>query len=644
MARKTQSKRLAFGKANPEHRAMITKSKLLLPRPLLILLLATGASMTTLHPAEAAPNLVIWDTVRPLGSTIDLNERTAWKAVPSNLFALEANPPKASSDPGYYGREYEFKGDAIVENHALIAVFASAQGQVVIYSKATPLSSPTGAGDATALPSRITGLVPLQSGDQHPTIKSCQVVRNANDEVVLAVSFVTGGSDDSKAIFSLGKDGIVEVKPSAGLKGFRLQGPLDYGIVPSFIGDDLIFSPADQSSSNRLWVPCENLFLGLVPGEANVLVMTWPKGQQQMQLGLSKESQGKRSIESIEFDAAGQSFYLAALAAPGIWHKEPITPDFLEKDVPSKWTPPFPASWKTQLLEEQLPTTYVFRQSKGEIWRGVPGSYTYPVWFSNGRPVYHLGKKVSQQGDSLVYFLEGDNTPAWIQTPVDILKATLGRSMSDLLLDPAGRALRTHHRRGSVGVRRACTCGCTEAIQAVFETGEEVQKQEYIDGALEDMIYFVQRHVARIAEYQHFAQEMVKFLQTNANSAPDLKPFLENLEQIAQQIPDECANQKENMKSLAYAAELTQKTKALAEKKDSKNLAAYMELLKDWRAMGGAQDYVVAKCHIVARKLMQQAGYTCVNQTQAAKLAEVIRARCKQVLRNPDGYEIWPNY
>ena len=69
-----------------------------------------------------------------------------------------------------------------------------------------------------------------------------------------------------------------------------------------------------------------------------------------------------------------------------------------------------------------------------------------------------------------------------------------------------------------------------------------------------------------------------------------------------------------------------------------------MELLKTWRAMGGAQDYVVAQCHAITRKLCQEAGYGCVAQPKAAELAEEIRRRCRQCLRNPDGYEIWADY
>src|SRR5205814_8960279 len=125
----------------------------------------------------------------------------------------------------------------------------------------------------------------------------------------------------------------------------------------------------------------------------------------------------------------------------------------------------------------------------------------------------HLSKKVPPKGESVVSFLEGQNTPVAVSTPADIIKETLGRQMSDSILDPTGRKLRTHHRRGGDGVHRACTCGCTEAIQAVFEAGEECAKTNYVAEALDDMIFFVERHVERIEEYRSFADGLIKFLQ-----------------------------------------------------------------------------------------------------------------------------------
>jgi Rad3-related DNA helicase len=206
--------------------------------------------------------------------------------------------------------------------------------------------------------------------------------------------------------------------------------------------------------------------------------------------------------------------------------------------------------------------------------------------------------------------------------------------------------LRTHHGEAGSNVHRACTCGYTEAIQAVFEKGEECDKREFVDQSIQDMIYFVKAHLERIDEYRAFAKNLTEYLQATAKSNPELKEYLEDLEATAQQIPAEYENQKENMKSLEYAAELEKKTMALTGKKDPENLKRYMELLKLWRAMGGAQDGVVAQYHILARKIFQDAGYGCVavKNEKAVEVGKEVMARCKQILRNPDGYEIWANY
>lgn len=595
---------------------------------------------------EAATNVVIWDMSSPFADTFNVANRAGWMPVPRDIVALEADPPKASSDPGYYGREYSFKGDAVVESRRLTAVFRSATGRVVIYSKAdeTLPGGSTPGKESRGRKILEVEVIPFQTNGQPARISHCEILRNAGDEAALEVSYSARGSKDVSAVFSFGKTEIVEVKPGSKLKGIRLFSPVEYGVVPGFVGDDLIFDPAKYPSADALCIPPENLFLGLLQGEDNLLVMTWPNGKQQLKLGLINQSQGKRRFESIDFDNDGQSLYLAALSAPGIWHREELKPGYLEKDVASQWKRPFPAKWITQLDEAGVKTRFAFRESKGQVWRGVPGSYSYPVWFDGTDAFYHLSKKVPPKGESLIYFLEGQDTPDSVSTPVDIMKATLGRPMSEGVLDIAGRKLRTHHRRGGDGVHRACTCGCTEVIQAVFEAGEEVAQKKGVEEALNDMIYFVQHHVARIDEYRRFADDLVKLLETKSSSAPEMKAFIENLETIAQQISQEYNVQKENMKSPEYTSELTRQTMALTSRKDPKNLKAYMELLKAWRAMGGAQDYVLAQCHTITRKLDQEAGYGGVADPKAVALAEEVRARCRLALRNPDGYEIWADY
>src|SRR5580765_2666700 len=106
----------------------VKKIDLFFPKPTLVFLLATLACVAAFQRTEAATNLVIWDTGSRFANALDTENRTGWTAVPSELFVFEKNPPQAASDPGYYGREYSFKGDAIIENRSLTAVFWSAKG------------------------------------------------------------------------------------------------------------------------------------------------------------------------------------------------------------------------------------------------------------------------------------------------------------------------------------------------------------------------------------------------------------------------------------------------------------------------------------------------------------------------------------
>jgi hypothetical protein len=609
-------------------------------------LLIAGATTTGIA-ENAGPgatrNLLLWDTLSPVGDKLKPDDWTGWKAVPNDLLLLEKDPVKASSDPGYYGRDYAFEGDAVVETPLLTAVFGSAKGRVTIYSKRDSFLKEKGSEAAGWIDGKIVDVSPIRAEDGATSISNVEVLRNADDEIVLKVCFSPPGSPQITGTFSFDRTGTVEIKPGERMKRVRLSSSIQYGVVPSFVSDDLIFGAAERPATNLLGVPSENLFLGLLQGESKELVVTWPQGKQHVSLRYGEDDE-KPVIQSIDLDNDGRSFYLTALTAPGIWHKEALTPNYLEKDVRVQWKRPFPAKWKTQLYEEDLKTTFAFREFRGDIWRGVPGSYDYPVWFSNDDAFYHFSKKVPPKGESLIYCLEGRDTPLTVSTPADILKQTLGREAAEPILDLAGRNLSTHHRRGGTGVRRACTCGCTEAIQAIFDAGEEVSRKEDIQGALDDMIFFVHCHVERINEYRQLAGDLLKYFQAKRQSSPGLKPFLDSLEEVAQQIPQECVVQKENMKTFGYAEDLSRKTMALTAKKDPNNVKAYAELLKAWREMGGAQDYVLAKCHTITRNLCQAAGYGCGTLPGAVPLAEEIRARCRQTLRNPDGYEIWADY
>jgi len=272
--------------------------------------LATGILATDSDSKTA--NTLIWDTISPLGDTDDLQNRTSWKLVPTDLLTLELNPVAASSDPGYYGREYAFSGDAVVENEHLTAMFQSNKGCVVIYSK-------------TDSKSKKLQFVPLELKGRPARITHCSILQNTGQDAALEVTF-SGEGKKLSATISLDSTGIVDIKPGDNMKGISLISPIEYGVVPNFISDDLIYSPSQYASTNTLCVPSENLFVGLLAGQNDMLVVTWPEGKQQMKLVLGNNQQDQRLVESVDFDNDGKSLYLAVLSTPGIWHKEELKP------------------------------------------------------------------------------------------------------------------------------------------------------------------------------------------------------------------------------------------------------------------------------------------------------------------------------
>jgi hypothetical protein len=137
---------------------------------------------------------------------------------------------------------------------------------------------------------------------------------------------------------------------------------------------------------------------------------------------------------------------------------------------------------------------------------------------------------------------------------------------------------------------------------------------------------------------------MLNYLDRTIQSRPDLKLFLEDMKSITQEITQLRERERENMKTPEYVEELARETKALTLRKDPENLAKFKVLKMKWRGVGGTQDTLVCKFHTITRKLFQQAGYECIDKPEAIDVADEIRNLCKQCMRNPDGYEIWPDY
>src|ERR1051326_8501604 len=156
--------------------------------------------------------------------------------------------------------------------------------------------------------------------------------RNANDEAVLEVTFSAKDAGDASAVFAFDRTQVLEIQPAKEMPGITVVSAMEYGVAPAFIGDDLIYAGSNSPSASMICVPAEHVLVGLVSGGNAALVMTWPNEKQPVRLKAGIGPLGDRLIESVDFDNSGQGIFLAPLIAPGIWHRENLTPAYLEKD------------------------------------------------------------------------------------------------------------------------------------------------------------------------------------------------------------------------------------------------------------------------------------------------------------------------
>ena len=563
--------------------------------------------------ADASPTasgaVRLWDTMAPLRAQADLTRRKAWRAV----------TPAASG---------HLQGDLVVETDGLVAAFASRLGKVLVYGSAELPQ----AGAAI----RLAELPGTQA------VIASTAVAEQNDVVIAQADFRAPGADSIPITFTFRGDCIAAIRPEGTTRGISVSAPIELALVPSFVGDDLIYDPRDYPSVQTLSLPSEHLLLALLEGEGSMLVMTWQEEMPSVRLELSSGGAGQKSIGAVSF-VGGKGISLAVLDAPGIWHREKLGPSFLERDVALQWRPPFPAVWLTQLYEDELKTTFEFRPDKDEHWRGGIGSYTFPTWFSGEKAMLSLSKQIVPEGEAIIYFLErSDDTPEQVHSPMDIVQRTLAADVRAGVLNVEGRPAWWPMRPDAmIGGE---TCDVTNVLKEIFDAGQEVEKQLVVRGGAEDMCFHLEVLFERNGRYYPFAQDMVAYLDAQAKAKPELAPYLREMRSIAEQMIATYDNTRDALRDMGYARELEAKTIALAAEKRPDNRQRMDDLKQEWIGMGGAAEELSRWEHSLARKLYQQAAYRAAGNPEAAAVAEEVRRRTKQCLQRPDSYEIWANY
>ena len=126
---------------------------------LLFLLIVISPGGLIANESKKIKNIKIWDTLSPFIDQVALQKKTGWKTVPAGT-----------------GREYSSKGDIVVENEFLTAVFSSKKGKVYIYTNSNSRK-------------KRMEIIPLQLKGKEANITSCKLLSNTNDEADIKVNF-----------------------------------------------------------------------------------------------------------------------------------------------------------------------------------------------------------------------------------------------------------------------------------------------------------------------------------------------------------------------------------------------------------------------------------------------------------------------
>lgn len=434
----------------------------------------------------------------------------------------------------------------------------------------------------------------------------------------------------------LNRDGIVEFRP-AKVRGLTISDSrVKYGIVPSFIGTDLVYDPRKFTRMDRLYVPSMNLYAGLVKGNGCVMVGVWPPGDQAVRLEL-KRAGGERIIDGLSIDTAGRSFFLSWLEGSNIWHCEPLKATYLERDTVIGWNRPFAAKWIARFFirSEGINYPFYFRREKAKMWgRCIRGWFRYPFWFDGERTYFHFEKKFPPQGEALVYFLERDKGAAGASSPVEVMQRALGEKPAAKLLDFEGIGHRPLLEHGNA------VCAMANTLQKIFDAGpgalaaeEKAQVEQYAD----DMAKFVRLIRERVFEYSDFVKRTRRLLETRKQADPELTNALRRIEQTLDEM--EHRVKKLPRASLNEVRGWADQIKKLAGKARRGNSQRYKALARKCRSVAGGQDDTARDLSILAIRLTEQAAELGVGSRERVGLAEQIIARARQVLRRPTWWE-----
>ncbi len=543
---------------------------------------------------------------------------------------------------------HQFKGDVVLVNGKLAVVLRRHGRGAELYSVESNRASLR------------AELVPI-GGAASGVLSGVRIVENAGDTVTLEATYKT---PDKKGI-TLGyelKQGQVFLQTQSGsaATGLQILAPCRFAVMPDFFADDMVLD-AEQVAVSETELPSENFLLHLLGQENAILVADWYRSKDDVRIKLSGQGKDRRIASSEIHYAPKGKICVGILSAPGIWHERDILPSDRDKVLRLAWKAPYAAQWRVdwrrddklidswEMLAQKPDGEYVKHgwygqpESFGNVdwlqggrkrWTTVLGFFLYPCWVDNQGQGYlqPLKERVRFHGPALIYPINRvEATPLEEFTVVDIMRATMGVGPCEYILDIEGQKKNFEGRP---------TCASRTILDEIYSRREQKEKREEVQRTLDEVIAFVRHIRNRINAYAAFGHEMISWLDQQKTGYPGLEDMLGQFQDTTRRIGKFIDQREHQIKPPEYASELVNDFRQNLVDYEGEDAAAKCKKITAALVdIGGNQDELVGECRMVVKILRQQAAMAMAADPRAAAVAQEVRRRTQQMLRNPTSYE-----
>jgi len=513
----------------------------------------------------------------------------------------------------------EFVGTPVIQGGQLVGTVRKSDGGLVVYSL------------QPGAPKLRCAVVPS------PALPSfhCTMLQE-NGRAGIRVSADSG---DRSYIAWFTTNGLIQVEANH-LQQIQVRDcHLRYGLLPSFVGTDLSYTPADVAGVKEFNLPSTQWFVGLVDGNDSMLVAAWQTNSQTASL-TTEGAAGNQLIETLAVGAETGGLSLSFVEHPHVWHREALNEEWLGDYTPISWERPFPARWMGRFFvtsggmssfrDPGIGYSFPIANAKTRMWGVWFEDWNhYPFFFDGPRTVVHFEKTFIPRGEALIYFLEP--AAADLLSPCEIVEQALGHDQAMALFDLDANGLRKlKYSTPDQFLLDRPVCATTTRLSKIKQDEKATLGVDLATHLYE----FIREIRGRVDQYGSFFADMKSYLETKKKEHPELKDYAEELETMVAKAQSQSEEIYATPLSSVQAKIEQMKAQLREGKGDGFNCGNL-----DVRSPAGDQDDLCRRYNRFVMKLTQTAALKCGDSKEKAAMATYIWAQSRQVLRKPTRWE-----